>query len=182
MSLLKFYQFRENCIHDILIFHPITDFHFLFSTNYVLTASICLKKIVYWPVRSLVEVLSHVGHSTAHGDTLAQAAGTYIDEIQPRSWMALQIGVDFTQLLQFRDWKETCFSPCSVEDWSSMALWEHKTIWASISGGLQVVLHCVEEQHRHDLGNRSTWCWVAGKNSIKLFWIQKFAIKTMRLI
>ena len=79
-----------------------------------------------------------------------------------RGGMTFQVRAEFTQVEQISCGEKASLSPGSVENWGSMTFGQDEAVVAGSAWLLEGVLHGLEEQHRHQLCCRCTWCWVSG--------------------
>ena len=70
--------------------------------------------------------LATVGHASSNTQTLAQRASGHINEGQSWGWMSLKVRVNLSQIHQLLHREETCLSPGSIEDGSSMTLGQNE--------------------------------------------------------
>ncbi len=100
---------------------------------------------------ALVE-LGHRGHAHADRQALAERAGGDVHERQRYGGMALEIGVDLTQVQQIVTLQVAGFGPGGVEHRRCVALREDEDIVGRIRRILGIVAHGLKEQRRHQLG------------------------------
>ena len=79
------------------------------------------------PVAGLVKELAAVGHTGGHTQSLAQGASGHVDKVESGRGMALEVGVNLTEVHELGGWEEAGLGPRGVKDGSGVPLGQNES-------------------------------------------------------
>ena len=79
-------------------------------------------------IAGLVKDFAAISHAGCYAEALSEGAGGAVDEVQPWCRVALKVGVDFPQVHEVGNGKESGLSPSGVEDGRRMTLGQNEPV------------------------------------------------------